>query len=57
MTQTDPTLLPDLQGLVDPATRGDPMSPLRWTSKSLHKLAAELQALGHQVGPAASRSC
>jgi transposase len=51
MTQTDPTLLPDLQGLVDPATRGDPMSPLRWTSKSLHKLAAELQALGHQVSP------
>jgi transposase len=48
-TQVDPTLLPDLQRLVDPATRGDPMSPLRWTSKSTKKLAAELQALGHKV--------
>jgi hypothetical protein len=33
LTQTDPTLLSDLEGLVDPATRGDPMSPLKWTSK------------------------
>jgi hypothetical protein len=48
-TQIDPTLLPDLQRLVDPATRGDPMSPLRWTSKSAQRLAAELQALGHKV--------
>ncbi len=48
-TQVDPTLLPDLQRLVDPATRGDPMSALRWTSKSTKKLAAELQALGHKV--------
>jgi hypothetical protein len=48
-TEIDPTLLPDLQRLVDPATRGDPMSPLRWTSKSAQKLAAELKALGHKV--------
>lgn len=48
-TEIDPTLMPDLQRLVDPATRGDPMSPLRWTSKSAHKLAAELKALGHKV--------
>ncbi len=48
-TEIDPTLMPDLQRLVDPATRGDPMSPLRWTSKSAHKLAAELKALGHNV--------
>ena len=34
---------------MDPATRGDPTSPLRWTSKSTKKLAAELQALGHKA--------
>ena len=32
LTQTDPTLLSDLERLVDPQTRGDPMSPLKWTS-------------------------
>lgn len=50
LTQTDPTLLRDLEGLVDPATRGDPMSPLKWTSKSLRNLAAALCAMGHRVG-------
>ena len=45
----DPTLLTDLELLIDPVTRGDPMSPLRWTCKSLRKLARELQARGHQV--------
>jgi transposase len=35
--------------LVDPATRGDPMCPLLWTSKSTRNLAKELQQLGHQV--------
>ena len=50
LTQTDPTLLSDLQGLVDPVTRGDPMSPLKWTSKSLRKLAAALCSMGHRVG-------
>jgi hypothetical protein len=50
LTQTDPTLLSDLQGLVDPATRGDPMSPLKWTSKSLRNLADALCAMGHRVG-------
>jgi len=43
----DPDLLRELETLVDPVTRGDPMSPLRWTCKSAAKLAAELQALGH----------
>jgi transposase len=43
----DPDLLRDLETLVDPLTRGDPMSPLRWTCKSAAKLAAELQARGH----------
>lgn len=50
LTQTDPTLLGDLERLVDPQTRGDPMSPLKWTSKSLRKLAAALRAMGHRVG-------
>jgi transposase len=50
LTQTDPTLLSDLEGLVDPSTRGDPMSPLKWTSKSLRNLAAALCAMGHRVG-------
>jgi hypothetical protein len=48
-TETDPTLLDDLEALVEPLTRGDPMSPLRWTCKSTHKLAAALRAQGHAV--------
>ena len=50
LTQTDPTLLSDLERLVDPVTRGDPMSPLKWTSKSLRNLASALCAMGHRVG-------
>ena len=45
----DPTLLEDLDRLVEPATRGDPMSPLRWTSKSTQKLADELKTRGHKT--------
>ena len=48
----DESLLEDLDGLLDPATRGDPMSPLRWTCKSTPKLAAELQGMGHEVSQA-----
>src|SRR5207247_6490528 len=51
ITETDPSLMKDLESLVDPVTRGDPESPLRWTSKSLAKLAAELRAKGHSIGP------
>src|SRR4029453_470914 len=47
----DPTLLGDLETLVEPTTRGDPQSPLRWTCKSVRRLAVELQAQGHQVSP------
>jgi hypothetical protein len=47
----DAGLLPALQALVAPATRGDPMSPLCWTSKSTTKLAEELTAQGHPVSP------
>src|SRR5436309_9901744 len=45
----DPKLSRDLERLVEPVTRGDPQSPLRWTSKSVRKLAKELQGMGHQV--------
>jgi transposase len=45
----DPRLVEDLEGLVEPLTRGDPESPLRWTCKSLRKLAEELARQGHQV--------
>src|SRR5262249_21979204 len=47
LTEHDPKLLGALEALVDPVTRGDPMSPLRWTCKSADKLAAELTASGH----------
>ncbi len=50
LTATDPTLVRDLERLVDPVTRGDPRSPLRWTCKSTAKLAAALQSQGHRVG-------
>jgi Rhodopirellula transposase DDE domain len=49
LVDQDPILLRDLETLVDPVTRGDPMSPLRWTCKSAAKLAAELGAKGHAV--------
>src|SRR5947199_4073596 len=49
LVDQDPVLLRDLEALVDPVTRGDPMSPLRWTCKSAAKLAAELRAKGHAV--------
>jgi len=48
-THKDPTLVPDLLALVDPSTRGDPESPLRWTCKSLRTLADELRARGHAI--------
>src|SRR5271166_3029393 len=46
---TDRKLLDDLNGLVEPEARGDPMSPLRWSCQSLRRVAAELAALGHRV--------
>ncbi len=45
----DASLKTDLERLVDPVTRGDPESPLRWTCKSVRKLAEELRRLGHQT--------
>lgn len=48
----DAGLIADLDRLLDPVTRGDPMSSLRWTAKSTTKLAEELRALGHPVSQA-----
>jgi len=49
VTVADHALLPLLEGLVEPTTRGDPMSPLRWTCKSTRRLATELNRQGHRV--------
>jgi hypothetical protein len=49
MVVIDPTLRDELERLVEPTSRGDPESPLRWTCKSVRKLAAELTARGHQT--------
>ncbi len=51
--EKDAALEQDLELLLDPCTRGDPESPLRWTSKSLRKLAGELTAMGHKIGKSA----
>jgi len=45
----DPTLLSDLEALLEPATRGDPMRRQLWTSLSLRKLCAELKGKGHDI--------
>ncbi len=50
LSKTDATLLDDLRSLVEPATRGDPQSPLLWTCKSLRKLAEGLCGMGHDIG-------
>src|SRR3954465_11928509 len=47
--EADPDLMRDLKALVEPSARGDPEGPLRWTCKSLRRLANELQAQGHQI--------
>lgn len=49
LKEKDPYLLQDLDELLEPATRGDPETPLRWTCKSTTKLAEELTARGHPV--------
>ena len=52
-TEADPGLVEALEQLVDPVTRGDPESPLRWTCKSTTRLAEELTQRGH---PASART-
>jgi hypothetical protein len=49
LTDKDTTLQADLDCLIEPVTRGDPISPLRWVCKSVRKLSATLQDRGHQV--------
>jgi len=49
IVEVDPSVVKDLDRLVDPATRGDPESPLRWTSKSLAKLREALVGMGHEI--------
>jgi transposase len=49
LADKDPTLLADLERLVDRDSRGDPESPLRWTAKSVRRLAGGLRELGHKV--------
>lgn len=50
ITEKYPRIKEELEKLVDPTTRGDPESPLRWTSKSVRRLAAELTARGFTIG-------
>ncbi len=50
LSDVDPGLRPALLALVEPDERGDPVSPLRWTTKSTRNLAAELTRQGHRVG-------
>jgi hypothetical protein len=49
LVETDPGLRPALLALVEPDERGDPTSPLRWTTTSTRKLAAELTRAGHRI--------
>src|SRR3974390_3226402 len=51
LAEADPGLRPALLALVDPGSRGDPESPLLWTTLSLRNLAAQLTRRGHRAGP------
>ena len=50
-TVEDPTLMTDLRAALEAVTRGDPMQPLLWTSRSLRNLANEMAKKGHEVCP------
>ena len=56
LVEKDSTLLKDLRRLVEPSISGHPESPLLWVGKSLRKLAAELQAMGHDIGHVSVRN-
>lgn len=51
LVDIDPGVRPALLALVEPDERGDPMSPLRWTTRSTRNLADELRRQGHRIGP------
>ena len=53
--QTDLGLSEALESLIEPSTRGDPESALRWTCKSTRRLSGELKQQGHEVGPTSVR--
>ena len=57
LTDQQPEILTALEKLIEPTTRGDPMSPLRWTCKSTRKLAEELQGQGFQIGERKVAAC
>ena len=57
LVTADPEMLPELEALVAPETRGDPMSPLRWTCKSTEQLAAELTGTGTRCRRGRWRRC
>ena len=50
ITVNNPNILSDLESLVEPTTRGDPESPLRWTCKSTRQISAAMQGKGYKVG-------
>ena len=56
LIEVEPRILADLNRLVEPAARGDPESPLRWTCKSLRVLTGQLQAMGHSISYATVRA-
>jgi transposase len=56
LVDVDSTLVTDLEEAVEPTTRGDPESSLRWTCKSTRVLARELRRMGHRVGESAVRA-
>ena len=51
LEKTDPNLVATLESIIEPATRGDPESPLRWTSRSTRKLAKAMQDQGKPISP------
>jgi hypothetical protein len=51
LEEKDPMLLCDLESLIEPMTLGDPQSPLKWTNKSVVKLATALNVGGHRISP------
>ena len=53
--ERDEGLVASFESLIDPVTRGDPMSPLRWTSKSIRALTRALKDMGHEVSAMVTR--
>ena len=56
VVETDPQICEALESLIEPSTRGDPESPLKWTCKSTRRLSRELKQQGHSIGPTSVRA-